>query len=179
MNENFEIYGFHVAAIVHSEHGVADNLLADFAFGLRRDGWRVQGLVQQEIGGHGKAATMLVDLENGMRYPLFQDLGPGSTSCSLDQSSLAAASIALREALVQQPDLAVANRFGAVEAEGKGLMTEMLALIADGIPLITSVASDYLMDWRMFCGNAGVELPPEIDALRNWFAGIQSRERSP
>jgi len=171
-----EISKLPVAAIVHSEHGEADNLLAEFAYGLRRDGWRVQGLVQQEIGGHGKAATMLVDIENEKRYPLFQNLGSGSGSCSLDHTSVAAASIALREALLQQPDLAVANRFGALEADGKGLMTEMLALISNGIPLITVVSNEFLMDWRSISGNAGVELLPEMEALQNWFASIQPRE---
>ena len=162
-----EISGLPFAAIVHSEHGVVDNLLADFAFGLRRDGWRVQGLVQQEIGGQGKAATMLVDLENEKCYPLFQNLGSGSGSCSLDHTSVAAASVALREALRQRPDLAVANRFGGLEADGKGLAAEMLALISNGIPLITVVSSDYLMDWRSATGHAGVELPPEMEALHN------------
>jgi len=174
-----EVSRLPIAAIVHSEHGVTDNLLAEFAFGLRRDGWRVQGLVQQERGGHGKAATMLVDLENKKCYPLFQNLGSGSDSCSLDHTSVAAASIALREVLLQQPDLAVANRFGALEANGKGLMAEILAIISNGIPLITVVSSDYLMDWRLFTGYAGVELPPEMEALQNWFASIQPRKPSP
>ena len=168
--------GLPVAAIVYSKHGEADNLLAEFAFGLRRDGWRVQGLVQQEKGEHRKAATMLIDLESEKCYPLFQNLGSGSDSCSLDHTSVAAASIALREALLQRPDLAVANRFGALEANGKGLVTEILALISNGIPLMTVVSSEYLMDWRSFIGYAGVELPPKMEALQNWFASIQSQE---
>jgi len=180
VNETFhEISGLPIAAIIRSEHGVADNLLAEFAFGLRRDGWRVQGLVQQERGGHGKAATVLVDLESEKCYPLFQNLGSGSDSCSLDHTSVAAASIALREALLQRPDLVVANRFGALEVNGKGLMTEILALISNGIPLITVVPSEYLMVWRSFSGNAGVELPPEMEALQNWFASIQPQYRQP
>lgn len=168
-----EAAAFSFAAIVHSAHGEADDLLADFAFGLRRDGWRVQGLVQQQIGGQGKAATMLVDLESEKRYPLFQNLGSGSGSCSLDQASVAAASIALRRALDQRPALAVANRFGGLEAGGGGLVAEMLALISNGIPLITVVSNDYLRDWRAFTGHAGVELTPKMDVLQNWFAGIR------
>jgi hypothetical protein len=168
-----EIPVFPVAAIVHAEHGVADGLLAEFAFGLRRDGWRVHGLIQQEKGGHGKAATMLVDLESEKCWPLFQNLGSGSGACSLDHTSVAAASIALRLALDQRAALAVANRFGALEANGRGLIAEMLALISNGIPLITAVSDDYLMDRRSITGHAGVELPPEAQALRDWFASIQ------
>jgi len=173
------VSGLSVAAIVPSEPGVVDNLLAKFVFGLRRDGWRVQGLIQQEKDGQGKAATVLVDLESGKCYPLFQNLGSGSESCSLDHTSVAAASIALRQALDQRPDLAVANRFGALEAGGRGLAAEILALISNGIPLITIVSNDYLMDWRSVTGHAGVELPPEMEALQDWFASIRLREPSP
>ncbi|MCL2021185.1 MAG: DUF2478 domain-containing protein [Betaproteobacteria bacterium] len=168
-----ETSGFPIAVIVYSEHGVADDLLAEFAFGLRRDGWRVQGLVQQERGGHGKAATMLVDLENENCYPLFPNPTSDPNSCSLDPGSIAEASVALRRALEQRPDLAVANRFGALEASGKGLMAEIVDLISNGIPLITVVSREYLMDWRSMTGHVGVELPPEMEALQNWFASIQ------
>jgi len=164
---------FAIAAIVYSEHGVADDLLAEFAFGLRREGWRVQGLVQQDKGGLGKATTMLVDLDTEKCYPLFPNPTANPDSCSLDPGSIAEASIALRRALTEKPDLAVANRFGALEADGKGLVDEMLALFTNGIPLLTVVSSDYLLDWRSFTGRAGVELPPEMEALKDWFASIQ------
>ena len=168
-----------VAAIVHSEHGTADGLLADFAFGLRERGWRVHGLVQQEKDGRGKAATMLVDLDSGQCFALFQRLGPGSGSCSLDSTSVTASSVVLRRALEQRPDLAVANRFGALEASGAGLATEMLALAAAGIPLLTVVSDEYLPRWRSVIGHCGAELPPEMQALQNWFARVsQPREQT-
>ena len=164
-----------IAAIIGGERGVADTLLAEFVFRLKRDGWRVHGLVQQ---GHelGKAHTELVDIVDGQRYPLFQNLGSASTSCSLDSSSVTAASVALRRALSEKADLAVANRFGALEAEGKGFAAEMLALMAEGIPLITVVSEDYRRDWRSFTGNAGVELPPLPLVLEDWFAGLPRHE---
>jgi hypothetical protein len=165
---------FSIAAIVYSEHGVADNLLAEFALGLRREGWHVQGLVQQKKDGHGKAATMLIDLETEKCYPLFPNPPSNPDSCSLDPGSIADASIALRRALETRADLAIANHFGALEADGKGLIAEMLALMTGGIPLLTAVPSDYLMDWRSFSGHASVELPPEMGALREWFASIMT-----
>jgi len=161
-----------LAAIVYSGHGFANELLTAFAFGLLKDGWQVQGLVQQQFGGRSKSNAMLVDLSDGQRFPLFQNLGTGSSACSLDQTSVAAASAALRRALQQRPDLAVANRFGALEAEGGGLVAEMLELVAEGVPLITVVSQDYLPNWRAVTGRAGVELAPSMEALRHWFAGI-------
>ncbi|MBN9421229.1 MAG: molybdenum ABC transporter ATP-binding protein [Candidatus Accumulibacter sp. 66-26] len=166
---------FPIAAIVHAERGIVDALLADFAFELRQEGRRVRGLVQQ-VRGAGKAGTVLVDLADGVSYPLFQDLGPASAACAIDAGGIADASAALRRALFEGAalvDLVVVNRFGALEANGGGFADEMLALMAEGVPLLTVVADDYLLDWRSFTGRAGVELAPALDALRNWFAGVR------
>lgn len=158
-----------MAAIVHADRGIADALLADFAFGLKRAGWRVGGLVQQ---GGGKSDTVLVDLEEGACYPLFQNLGAASTSCAIDTEGVAAASVVLRHALEMRVDLAIANRFGALEAKGGGFAAEMLALMAGGVPFVTVVADDWLLDWRHFTGRAGAELRPDLVALDAWFAAL-------
>lgn len=160
-----------IAAIVHGGRGTVDVLLADFAFSLAASGVRVHGLVQQ-AQGPGKAETMLVDVRTSERYPLFQNLGSASSACSLDSGSIATASAVLRQALAARPDLVVVNRFGGLEANGGGFAAEMLALMADGIPLITVVADEYQLDWRFFTGRAGVELPARDEALRAWFAAL-------
>lgn len=165
-----------IAAIIHADRGVADALLADLTFALRRKGWTVRGLVQQNIGG-GKSGTILVDLDDGRRYPLFQNLGSASISCAVDAGSVVAASAVLRRALDEGADLVVVNRFGALEASGGGLAAEMLALMAEEIPLITVVSEDYLMDWRWFTGKAGIELPARLPALEDWCAGVIARRR--
>ncbi len=164
-----------IAAITYDGHAVADALLADFALGLQRKGWRIRGLVQWDTDG-GKAGMMLVDLEKGTRYPLFQALGPASSSCALDTESIAAASAVLRRALDERADLVFANRFGALEASGGGLAAEMLALMAEGVPMITVVSEDYLLDWRGFTGRTGVELPPTLSALEGWYSGVAANK---
>ncbi len=166
-----------VAAIVHAEHGSADGLLADFAFGLRASGRHVRGLIQQYKGGTGKESAMLVDLDGGECYPLFQNLGPGAVSCGLDSASIAAASIVLRRALSEKPDLVVTNRFGELEANGRGFAAEMLALMAEGVPLITVVGDIYLNDWRRFTGGAAKELRPQREALEAWFTDLSQNKK--
>lgn len=165
---------FPIAAIVHTENGLADELLADFAFTLHKNGWRVRGLVQQSQSGLDKKATVLVDLDKGTCFPLFQNLGTGAGSCSIDQSSMAAASIVLRNALDEKPDLVIVNRFGAMEAEGKGFADEMLALMSEEIPLLTVVRESWSFDWRCFIGGAGTQLEPSLNALEAWFSGVQA-----
>ena len=158
-----------VAAVVHAGKGAADPLLVRFAAVLRERGLRVRGLVQQRVG-EGKAGVVLIDLGSGCSFPLFQDLGRASTSCSLDTVSLSSASAVLHRAIEEKADVVFANRFGEMEAEGRGLASQMLAVMAEGIPLITVVSDTNLPAWRRFTDGVGLELPARFEALDDWFA---------
>lgn len=159
-----------IAAIVGADRRAADILLGEFATGLMRAGRDVHGLIQWR----GPEGAVLADLQGGRHYPLFQNLGAGSRSCSVDPGSVAIASQALRRALAENAELAIANRFGALEAKGGGLADEMLALMAAGIPFLTVVAEENLDAWRRFTGDAAVALPATRPALEAWFAGLQN-----
>jgi len=162
---------FPIAAVVSSEPDVADGLLAEFALRLGQQGWCVLGLVQHSRRGSGKRKQMtLMDLNDPTRcFPISQDLGVGSSACSLDPAGVAAAGVVLRNAVGRKADLAIANRFGILEASGGGLIDELLALMSEGTPLLIVVAERYLDAWRIFTGGQGVELPPRIEALEAWF----------
>lgn len=173
-----------IAAIIHTDEGIADDVLTIFAHDLRTRGWRVRGLLQQvpEAAGAwpplGNQCSLkqarLIDLDDSRRsFPLFQDLGSGSISCRVDAAGVAEASVVLRRALVEGADLVVTNRFGALEAAGGGLAAEMLALMSEGVPLLTTVEGKYLAHWLNFTGGAAVELSPRLDVLDAWFAGLE------
>ncbi len=160
-----------IAAIVTNDRRAADVLVGEFATALIRAGRNVHGLIQQRPADD-KTSTVLLDLHDGARYPLFQNLGAGSQSCSVDTAGIATASIALRRAIATHADLAIANRFGPLEAAGAGLAAEMLTVMAEGIPFLTIVAAEHLPAWRYFTGDMSVELPAERAALETWFAGV-------
>ena len=156
------------AALVYAASGGVDDLLAAFARDLQARGLRVRGLLQRPDPG----GTVLLDLATGERYPLFQDLGRGSGACSVDSASVAAASITLRRALGEDADLVLVNRYGPLEAAGGGFAAEMLALMSEGVPLLTAVAERNLAEWRHFTGGTAAELPPRPEAIAAWFAGL-------
>lgn len=158
-----------IAAIVSSDRRATDVLLEEFATSLIHAGYAVHGLIQCRPVD-AKHGARLVDLHDGAHYPLFQNLGSGSQSCSVDTGSLSVASQALRRALVARADLVIANRFGPLEAAGGGLAAEMLALMAEGIPFLTIVAAENLPAWYHFTGGVGIELPAIRKALASWFA---------
>lgn len=160
-----------IAAIVHADRRAADVLVGEFATALIHAGHDVHGLIQQRPADD-KTSTVLLDLHDGARYPLFQNLGAGAQSCSVDTAGIATASIALRRAIATHADLAIANRFGPLEAAGAGLAAEMLAVMAEGIPFLTIVADDYLPAWRHFTGGMSIDLPADRAVLEAWFANL-------
>ena len=166
------------AAAIHDDgSGEVGRKLADFAACQRRQGLRVLGLAMKRRGDgpECKRAMILVDVETGREYPASQALGPGSTSCQLDPRAFAEASAVLRDALQRAPHLVICNRFGALEAVGKGFCDELLALMSEDIPVLTMVAEPYVAAWKAFSGDAPV-LPPAPEAWSNWLCAVSTEE---
>lgn len=169
-----------VAAIVPSGTESVDELLLQFVAMLKERGWRVRGLVQApRQPGETKRDMAVIDINAPeTRYRIGQAAGSDDRGCRLDPSGVAAASVVLRRALAEGADLVIANRFGMLESRGDGLASEMLAVMAESIPLLTVVPLRYLEAWRAFTGSAGVELAARMESLEAWVGG-QSQQESP
>lgn len=118
---------------------------------------------------------LISDIRDGRSFAISQALGPGSHACSLDPGALAQATSVLREALDERSDLVIVNRFGAVEAAGRGFASEMLALMSEGIPLLTLVSPQYQVDWQRFIGAPDCLLPLCEEALLSWAGALPCR----
>jgi nucleoside-triphosphatase THEP1 len=161
------------AAIIHPSEQKVGDLLAAFAEELKAQGVMVRGVVQRNTpdpnGGH--ARMDLIDIETGDIFPISQRLGRAAGSCHLDQSGLTEASAVLRRAHAERPALIIVNRFGEQEATGQGFAAEMLAIMADGIPLLTAVSENWRKQWESFTGGGASLLPASLSAIRLWFDG--------
>ena len=159
-------------AVIHGpgSYGV-DTLLDGFSAELKRRGFRIGGLVQRNHGpGDDCAERMeLVDIATGHAYDITQKLGRESQSCRVDPTGVAEASQAIRNAVSSGVDLLVVNKFAGLESHGDGLSDEMLAAIAEGIPVLTSVGSRYLNEWQTATGGFCDLLSPVADALWHWW----------
>ena len=150
---------------------------------LQAAGRRVQGLLMQHEGGMagdtGCGVQMfLVDVSSGERYLVSQPMGSLSKACRADPQGFARATVVLRRALADKPDLVVLNRFGRLEAEGGGMSAELLDLMAEGVPVLTAVAPAYREAWAAFSGGAAV-LPLDEAAARAWVGsalGLVARQ---
>jgi nucleoside-triphosphatase THEP1 len=160
-----------LAAIVHAERGQADPIIAHMIAHLREGGFKVLGIMQEPINASPGACNpdmILIDLATEARYNITQNLGKCSVGCSLDATVVAEASVVLRRALLDKPDLIVVNRFGKLEMKGTGFYDEMVAIIAAGIPLITAVSVDHYAAWEAFTDGAAVRLPLDQMQVNQW-----------
>lgn len=157
------------AILADPDSATAQRQLIELARKLMAEGVRVQGLIQETKREAGRKTAMeLVEIDTGKRFSIKQNLGQ-SASCQVDVQGMAEATQTLRRALEQRPDLVVINKFSHLESEGQGLAHEMLALMAEDIPVLTTVAPDYRQAWERFTGGLALVLAPEPTALRAWW----------
>lgn len=160
-----------VGAVVYPPDHPPEALLADFAAELKTRGFRIGGLAQETRQGDDgcKCHMEVVELDTGRRLSISQDLGGGSSACSLDPAALAEASGAVRRAVTDGVDLLFINKFSKSEKSGRGLASEMLDAMATGIPLLTALPGVLMDEWVTFTGGRGQLLMPTQDALWQWW----------
>jgi hypothetical protein len=98
-----------------------------------------------------------------------QELGADATGCSVDPSAIAAAAQMLARAIAARPQLLVVNRFGRLEAEGRGMRVEIAQALIDEIPLIVCVPRRYLDAWNAFADGLDAQIPPLRAAIEAWW----------
>lgn len=163
--------GPRAAAILDDGSVDADALLASIVSAQRRAGRRVRGLLMTYPDGPQTcaAAMVLVDVETREEYLVSQPLGADSQACRADTQGFARASVVLRRAADEQPDLVISNRFGGLEAGGGGFCSELLELMSRDVPVLTVVSPRHLQAWEQFTGGATV-MPPRAEDIERWLA---------
>ncbi|RAU21878.1 hypothetical protein CU669_11290 [Paramagnetospirillum kuznetsovii] len=160
-----------IGAVIYAPGQPPEQLLADFAGQLLARGFRIGGLIQHtERAEDGRKTDMRVtELDTGRQISIGQSLGKASKACILDTQALAEASGAMRRALEDRADLVFFNKFSKSECEGQGLASDMLATVAEGIPVLTAVPGVLIGQWVEFTGGRTDLLPPTMEALWRWW----------
>ncbi|MDO8605224.1 MAG: DUF2478 domain-containing protein [Phaeospirillum sp.] len=166
-----------VAAIVRPSGGGVIDCLEGFTRILQGQGYLVRGLIQRVIPENSRCdcTMMLIDLDTRAEYRVSQGLGRQPGCCQVETSGFAEAGHVLRRAMADDTDLIVINKFGQLESQGEGLADEMLAIMSQGIPLITTVEPPSLDRWREFTGGLAGEIPPNCGGLMRWWDGVRPR----
>jgi hypothetical protein len=165
-----------LAAILFERDEAPDEALIAFVGGVIASGARIAGLVQERAEDDlcGLHDVRVRDLTSGEVLPIMQDLGAGSTGCSVDPVAIAAAARLLERALATNPDLLVVNRFGRLESEGGGMLDEIGRAFAEGVAMIVCVPARYRDAWNGFAAGLDAQLPAKREAIEAWWRAIAS-----
>jgi hypothetical protein len=160
-----------IAVVQGGESAAIQLLLASF-FADWQTRARIVGVIEDILGEScGCAPGHLRNLAGGRSYPIFQNLGPGSTGCSLDGPSLVEAGEQVRRDIARGCDLVVLSKFGKFEAEsGSGLLPAFIDAIEAGAMVLTSVAPRFMAAWDQFADPFYEVIPAERPAIEAWWA---------
>ena len=169
-----------IVAIQGASRHLIQTFLSHLASTWRANGLRIAGAVEEFIyePGSGRETVVLRDLKTGARFPLKQDLGPGSVSCALDAAGLAGACAAIEAAIEAGCDFAIVSKFGKQEAERSGLASVFHAAIATGVPIVTSVAPSLTEAWNAFANPLTMFAGPDFEAIEDWRQRITQASAS-
>lgn len=165
------------AAAMYARDLADRGALSEFATELRAAGVRVGGLIQEVLrDDDGKMTGIdMVALDTGQRIAINRPTKENleNKTCSLDTSALTDSTEALRRAIREGVDIIVLEKFGEQEQKGQGLNDEILAAIAEEIPLLIAVPEFALALWQERSGALGDTLAYDIDAFRQWWGTVQ------
>ena len=136
-----------------------------------------------EARGLALAGTVATDLDRlagedcGMKLHLLparrpaavsQALGRGSRGCRLDPGSVEDLAQATFAALGRAQALVV-NKFGKVEAAGRGFVPVIAAALDRGMPVLVGVNALNLPDFLEFAGDLATALPDSPALAADWM----------
>ena len=160
-----------LVAIVYANEAYPQSTFERIVEDCRRRGLRIAGVLQHPVcpdaAGHCDAA--LEELTTGLRTDLFEDRGPGARGCRLDVAALAEVNAQVARTLDADPELLILNKFGKVEAEGRGLLDLVAMAVDRGIPVVIGVPIRNLAAWRNFAGGMSVEFTGDPSEVSDWL----------
>ena len=135
---------------------------------------RVGGVLQEAVfDAKGQMSGFnAIDVSSNRRIPISLPTR-NNNECGLDVSALAQTTDIIRQAIDDQVDLMVVEKFGEKEQDGKGLIDEIMQTIVEGIPLLISVPESALPIWQERSGELGSVLGFSEDIFEAWWTGLR------
>lgn len=160
------------AAVYHPNTGDRMALLK-FAEKQKALNFRIGGVLQEAVfDATGQiSAFNAIDVSNNRRIPISLP-ARNNDECGLDVSALAQTTLIIRQAISDQVDLMVVEKFGEQEQEGKGLIDEIMQTIVEGIPLLICVPEAALPVWQEISGELGSVLDFSEVVFETWWADL-------
>lgn len=120
----------------------------------RRAGVKVVGAIaQNQPAGEICDADYMIDVASGQRTHVRLETPPAGTACHMDRMAMNATGSGLLSQ-IPDADVVVLSKFGKLESMHKGLWPALMAAIAAGKPILTTVSPKHAEACRAFAPDA-------------------------
>jgi hypothetical protein len=82
---------------------------------------------------------------------------------------LSEAASLLSSSLESEPDVLILNKFGKLEAEGRGLRDTLSDAVQLGVPIVVGVPYRNIEQWRVFTGGLAEECLIDSHRVHEWL----------
>lgn len=160
-----------ILAIVYSDGLAADRFISDLGYRIRDAGIAVAGIVQHNkfIRDRTKCNMEVEELGSETVLQLSEDRGKEARGCRLDRGALSEAAALLSASLENGPEIVILNKFGKLEAEGRGLRDALADAVQLGMPIVVGVPYRNIEQWRIFAEGLAEECPIDSSRLHEWL----------
>lgn len=150
--------------------GSVDVTLGAIVQTLSAEGVRLIGVIQEPSGRDRHRCDMnLIEIANGKRLSISQSLGKGASGCRLDPHSIETIAWRVARDLRDNcPDLLIINRFGKLEATGRGFCPVIADALGRDVPVLVGVNDLNRSDFAEFAAGLAFELPDELGSVLAW-----------
>ena len=164
-----------IAYVSLAGRGATDALIAA---AVARVQGRLAGTVQRDVA---RADRTLCDMElvvlpDGPVFRINQDRGEAARGCRLDGGALEEAVVAVAAGLAGAEALVV-NKFGKLEAQGRGYVPLIAEAMGRDLPVLVGVNALNLPDLLAFCDGMALALAPDAGAVADWLSREISSRR--
>lgn len=165
-----ESFAIPIVAIVYDERKYPTFTLNSIVSKCRERGIAVAGVLQHVAPESSHACdALLEDVSTGHFTQIFEKRGADARGCRLNHFAMADASQRVQLALEKRPQLLVLNKFGIMEAQGKGLGSLFSVAAEMRIPTVVAIPSRNLGIWREFAGECSLEFADDAEKIWAWL----------
>lgn len=168
-------------AFIHAKTpGSVDSSLNSLVGRLAGEGRQIVGVIQDPSGdGNGHRCEMdLIEIATGKRHSISQNLGAGSKGCRLDPNSIESVAERLAVAIEHGgADILVINRFGKLEAVGRGFCSLISDALSRDIPVLVGVNDLNRCAFEAFADGFATELPDALGPVMHWALPLFRKKR--
>jgi len=165
--------GGDIAALVYASQDRPDLVLCAFARHLADAGRRVCGLIQfRDHAADGSPCRLMV-LDSWQTVEVArQHDGAEDHHCRLDAHWLDQVGTSVQASIRRGVDAVIVNRFGPLEAAGRGFCDAILTASATETPLVIAVPVFEFERWTQFSRGMAVRLDCTLDSVQAWWRTI-------